>query len=141
MNPAIAYWAARIILWVIAFLYAYFAFVRVLNITSMGGFDWRAMSLSGQLLDVFYLAVNAAVVYGFVLVRPIGFIAFFVAAISQIAIYIAARPEIAGTPEAIEEATRQSAYLDKLIVFQSVTIVLVLVALYLMRLSQRAARA
>lgn len=130
-----AYWTYRIILWLLALVYAYFAFFRMLNITGMNGFDWATAPVSSQILDVFYLAINLVVIYGFVLARPLGFVAFFVAAFSQLVLFILTRPDFepagAGGPDFI------AIIFDFRVAFQLFTIALVLIALWLKGVSAR----
>ncbi|WP_421726541.1 hypothetical protein [Bauldia sp.] len=128
-----AYWSYRIILWLIALAYAYFTFVRVLNITGMSGFDWASAPLPWQILDVFYLVVNLVVVYGFVLALPIGFVAFFVAAITQLALYFVVEPT--------QRQSFEDVAFDYRVAFQLVTIALVMAALWLRELARRERKA
>ncbi|MCB1487168.1 MAG: hypothetical protein KDJ88_06895 [Bauldia sp.] len=123
-----AWWAARVILWLIAICYGIFAFSHALNILGMGGFDWANAPLSWQLIDVLYLAADLAVVYGFVLLRPVGFVVFFIAVVSQLALYWAVSPADAGS------ASGGSLFLAYFVPFHLATIVLVLVALLLLSL-------
>ncbi|MCB1494521.1 MAG: hypothetical protein KDJ86_01945 [Bauldia sp.] len=121
-----AYWSARVILWLIAVCYGVFAFGHALNIFGMGGFDWANAPLSWQLIDVLYLAADLAVVYGFVLLRPIGFVAFLVAVVSQFVLYWAVAPG-AGAADAAG-----SAFPGYFVPFHVATIALVLVAVFLL---------
>ncbi len=122
-----AYWTARVILWLIAVCYSVFAFGHAMNIAGMAGFDWRNAPLAWQLIDVLYIAADLAVVYGFVLLRPIGFMAFFIAALSQLALFWALPGEGVGG------GAQRSAYLAIFIPFHIATIALVLVAIVLLR--------
>ena len=102
-----AYWSARVILWLIAVCYGVFAFGHALNILGMGGFDWANAPLSWQLIDVLYLAADLAVV-------------------SQFALYWAVAPG-AGAADAAG-----SAFPGYFVPFHVATIALVLVAVFLL---------
>ncbi|MEP0322809.1 hypothetical protein [Bauldia litoralis] len=129
-----AYWTARIILWLVAVCYGIFAFGRVLNMLGMGGFDWATAPLEWQVIDVFYLAINVAVVFGFVLLRPIGFMAFFLAVVTQFALFWAVSPG-----EGVDGAPIRGAsvFLSYFVPFHIITVVLVVVALFLLRRRDR----
>lgn len=122
-----AYWTARVILWLVAICYGVFAFSHALNILGMGGFDWSNAPLSWQLIDVLYLAADLAVVYGFVLLRPVGFVVFFIAVVSQLGLYWAVSPGDAGP-----DAAGGSVFLAYFVPFHLTTVLLVLVAILLL---------
>lgn len=135
------YWTSRIILWVVAVCYGYFAFVHLLNIADVSGFDWYSLPLPWQIVELFYLAIDVLVVYGFVLSRPIGFIAFFVAAISQFVLFAVATPGNLASPESASVASRPPDYLEYLAIFHGTTIALVLFAMLLWWIARRRAAA
>lgn len=124
---------ARIILWGIAAFYAYGALVHVANITGLSGFNWLRAPLKWQLLDIVYLVLDIAVVLGILLEKRFGIVAFFIAAASQIVLYARFRSWVVDVPEEFLPTEEQIAYLDLLIGFHILTIVLMLVALRLRR--------
>jgi len=135
------YWTSRIILWVIAVCYGYFALVHLLNIADVSGFNWYALPLPWQIVELFYLAVDILVVYGFVLLRPVGFIAFFVAAISQFVLFAVVNPGNLASPESASVSPRPPGYLEYLAIFHGTTIALVLLAMLLGWIARRRAAA
>ena len=126
-------WIARIIIWVIAAFYAYGALVHVLNILGLTGFAWLDAPLKWQVLDLVYLALDAAVVIGLPAGARWGYWAFFAAAISQIVLYTAFRDWIVDVPARFARSPEEIAYLDALVAFHIVTLVLACLALWLKR--------
>ena len=126
---------ARLILWVIAAFYAYGAFVHVLNIAGLSGFDWLRAPLKWQILDLVYLVLNVVVVLGFLLAWRAGFVAFFAAALSQILLYTVFRSWIIDVPKEFEPSPEQVEYLDLLVGFHVVTVGIVGLVLRLRRSS------
>jgi hypothetical protein len=135
------YWTSRIILWMIAVCYGYFALVHLLNIADASGFNWYSLPLPWQIVELFYLAVDLLVVYGFVLSRPIGFIAFFVASISQFVVLAVVAPGSLASPESASVVPRPPDYLEYLAIFHGATIALVLLAMMLWWIARRRAAA
>lgn len=123
----------KAVLWVVAAFYAYGTLVHVLNMAGLSGFDWAAVPLKWQVLDVVYLILDVVVVAGFVRGWRAGSVAFFAAATSQIVLYTAFRAWILDVPEAFARTPEEIAYLDALVVFHLVTLVLVTLALWLRR--------
>ena len=78
---------AKVILWGVAGFYAYGAVVHVMNMAGLNGFDWLRAPLKWQVLDVVYLILDVLVAVGLVLGWRAGYLAFFVAALSQIVLY------------------------------------------------------
>ncbi|MET0070715.1 MAG: hypothetical protein ABW096_11820 [Candidatus Thiodiazotropha sp.] len=79
--------AATAVIWITALFYLYGAVVHVYNILGLSGFDWYTTPLKWQVLDVAYLVIDIVVVVGLSLGWKAGFLAFYVAAISQIVLY------------------------------------------------------
>ena len=126
-------WIARIILWVIAAFYAYGALVHVLNILGMTGFEWMEAPLKWQILDLVYLVLDVTVVIGLLIGSRIGYLALFFAATSQIILYTAFRDWIINVPEKFARSPEEVAYLDGLVTFHIVTLLLVCLAIWLNR--------
>ena len=124
---------SKIILWIVALFYLYGAAVHVMNMLSLTGFDWSAAPLKWQMLDVVYLVLDLMVVAGFVAGWKPGFVAFYVAAISQIILYTLLRPWVVDVPAEFAVSPEQEAYLTTLVIFHVVTLVLVSVAIYMTR--------
>jgi len=90
--------ATKLIIGLVALCYTYGAAVDVLSMLSMTGFDWSSAPIKWQILDVTYLVLNIVVVLGLVLGWKAGYVAFFIAAISQIALYTLFREWIIDVP-------------------------------------------
>ena len=125
--------APKIILWIVALFYAYGALVHVLNMASLTGFAWPDAPLKWQALDIFYLVIDIVVVVGLLRRRTYGFVAFYIAAISQILLYTLFQDWIVDVPAEFALSSEQVAYLDSLVVFHAVTVVLVGIAAYQLR--------
>ena len=123
--------AASIVIWIVAAFYVYGAAVHLLNIFSLTGFDWQSAPGKWQILDVVYLAIDLLVVAGLLLSWKAGFVAFYVAAISQIILYTLLREWIIDVPAEFAVTEEQRGYLTSLVIFHCVTIVLVTWALWL----------
>ena len=54
--------AASIIIWIVAWFYAYGALVHVMNMLSTTGLEWRSAPVEWQALDVLYLIIDVVVV-------------------------------------------------------------------------------
>ena len=128
-------WIARISFWVIAAFYTYGAFVHILNILGLTGFDWMDAPAKWQILDIVYLVLDLTVVFGLVVASPIGFLAFVVAAVSQIFLYTLFRDWIVDVPEPFVRTPEEIAYLDTLVTFHIVTLLLFCLAMWLGRKS------
>ena len=120
---------AQTLLWIVALFYLYGASVHILNMLSLTGFSWPDAPLKWQILDVVYLVLDLLVVVGIFTNRPIGFVAFYIAAISQIILYTVFQAWIVDVPEAFAVTDDQRAYLTTLTYFHLVTILLVTAAL------------
>ena len=123
--------AATVIIWAVALFYLYGAAVHVLNILGLSGFDWRAAPLKWQALDIAYLVIDLVVVTGLILGWKIGFIAFYLAAISQVILYTIFRDWIIDVPPEFSLSEEQRGHLTSLVVFHCVTMVLVTLALWI----------
>lgn len=119
----------RIILWVIAAFYAYGAYEHIASIAGNHGYTWSEAPLKWQVLDIVYLALDIVVIVGFLLRWLIGVFAFFAVAISQIVLYTVLRSWIIDVPVKFTPAPEHLGYLDMLVIFHIVAIVLVVVAL------------
>ena len=122
--------AASIVIWIVAAFYLYGAAVHVFNMLGLSGFDWRAAPARWQVLDVSYLILDLIVVVGLALGWRAGFIAFYLAAISQILLYTLLRDWIIDVPAEFAVSDEQRGYLNGLVGFHCVTLVLVSVALW-----------
>lgn len=119
---------ASIIIWVVALFYLYGAAVHVFNMLGLSGFDWRAAPLKWQALDAVYLVIDLVVAAGLILGWKVGFVAFYVAALSQIILYTVLREWIIDVPPEFAVSEEQRGYLTSLVVFHCVTMVLVTLA-------------
>ena len=122
---------ATVVIWIIALFYLYGAAVHVFNILSLSGFDWRAAPLKWQVLDIVYLVIDLLVVVGLIFSWKAGFVAFYVAAISQIVLYTVFRDWIIDVPVDFAVSDEQRGYLTTLVIFHFVTIGLVTSALWI----------
>lgn len=116
---------------IIGLFYTYGAAVHVMNMLSMSGFNWLSAPLKWQALDVVYLILDAAVVLGLLFAFRIGLVAFFAAAMSQILLYTVFRKWIIDVPAEFQRSPEEVAYLDGLVAFHVVTILLMILALWL----------
>ena len=121
--------AATVVIWIIALFYLYGAAVHVFNILGLSGFDWRTAPLKWQVLDIVYLIIDLLVVTGLILSWKAGFVAFYVAAISQIVLYTIFQDWIVDVPAEFTVSEEQRGYLTTLVIFHCVTIALVTSAL------------
>ena len=121
--------AATITIWIVALFYAYGAVVHVLNMLSLSGFDWQTAPVKWQALDIVYLVLDVVVVTGLLLSWKAGFVAFYLAAISQIILYTVFRGWITDVPPEFAITDEQRSYLTGLVIFHCVTIVLITAAL------------
>jgi hypothetical protein len=112
---------AQAVFWIVAAFYAYGALVHILNIASLTGFAWPEAPRKWQVLDIGYLLLDAVVVVGLFRGSWIGIAAFYLAAVSQIALYTALRDWVLNVPEAFQRSAEDLAYLDGLVVFHVVT--------------------
>ena len=122
-----------LVFWIIAAFYAYGAFVHILNMLSLTGFDWAEAPAKWQALDIAYLILDVTVVVGLLLGARIGIWAFYVAALSQIALYTVLRDWVLDVPDAFRRSTEEIAYLDGLVIFHLVTCVAMSAAIWFMR--------
>ena len=122
---------ATIILGVVAAFYAYGALVHVLNMASLNGFDLSQATLKWQLLDIVYLVLDIIVAVGLPLRWRVGYWAFCAAALSQIFLYTVFRTWVLDVPENIARTANEAAYLNNLVLFHIVTIVLVSLSIWL----------
>ena len=120
---------AKGILWIVGLFYAYGALVHVLNILSLTGFDWWKAPWKWQVLDIVYLGLDLVVAVGCPLQWKVGYIAFYLAAISQIVLYTLFRAWIIDVPEEFSVSPEQLSYLTTLVIFHIVTFVLVTIVL------------
>lgn len=121
---------AKAVLWIVALFYAYGALVHVMNMLSLTGFDWPSAPLKWRLLDIVYLLLDVVVAVGFFARWKIAYVAFYLAASSQIVLYTVFRAWIIDVPEAFAVSAEQVSYLTTLVVFHCVTLVLVTLALW-----------
>jgi len=119
----------RNILWVITAFYAYGAYGHIASIAGQHGYAWSEAPVKWQVLDIVYLTLDIVVVVGFLLRWRIGVFAFFAVALSQILLYTLLRPWIMDVPARMAPAPEQLGYLNMVVLFHVVSIVLVLIAL------------
>jgi hypothetical protein len=100
---------AQAVFWIVAAFYAYGALVHILNIASLTGFSWPEAPSKWQVLDIGYLLVDMVVVVGLVRRSWIGIAAFFLAAISQIALYTVFRDWVLNVPEVFQRSAEDLA--------------------------------
>ena len=115
----------KLILFIISAFYAYGALVHVLNMLSLTGFNWMDAPLKWQVLDAVYLVLDIAVVFGLYRRKLFAIVAFYTAAISQIALYTVFRSWIMDVPEEYAITSGQNAYLTVLVIYHVVTFILV----------------
>ena len=115
----------KVILRIVALFYTYGAIVHIMNIVGLSGFVWLDAPAKWQILDIFYLIIDVVVAVGLFVGWGIAFFAFYIAAISQIILYTAMQEWIIQVPKDFAVSQEQVAYLDMLVIFHLVTIVLV----------------
>lgn len=106
--------------------YAYGAAVHVANMASLTGFDWSAAPLKWQVLDIVYLVLDVIVVVGLAFAPRAGVTAFIIAAASQISLYTIFHDWVLDVPDAFAPSEGQRAYLNTLVGFHIISLVLVL---------------
>ena len=121
----------------VALFYAYGAAVHAMNIAGLAGFDWSTAPLKWQVLDVVYLILDLIVAVGFWRPGPVSATAFYIAAISQMALYTAGRTWILDVPDALRPPADQVAYLDQLVLFHIITLVTVTASLFILQARTR----
>ena len=120
---------ARAIMWIVALFYAYGALVHVMNMLSLTGFDWLNAPRKWQVLDIIYLVFDLIVAIGFLARWKVSYAVFYLAASSQIVLYTAFRDWITNVPEEFALSPEQASYLNILVMFHCVTLILVTIAL------------
>ena len=121
--------AAKGIIGIVGLFYAYGAFVHVLNMLSLTGFDWMQAPWKWKALDIIYLGLDLVVVIGLLRQWKVAYIAFYLAAISQMVLYTLFRAWIIDVPEEFAVSPEQESYLSTLVIFHIVTLVLVTIVL------------
>ena len=121
--------AAFAVLLCASLFYLYGAAVHVANMVSATGFDWPSAPRKWQVLDVVYLALDLLVAGGLWRRARASVVAFFAAAASQLVLYTAGRSWVLDVPTEYAVTGEQVGYLDTLVLFHAVTVVLVLWAL------------
>ncbi len=129
---------ARCGILIIAAFYAYGAAVHVMNMLSLTGFDWGASPVKWRVLDWVYLLLDVIVAIGLVLKWRAGFVCFFCAAFSQIVLYTAFRSWVVDVPAAFQRSSEELAYLDSLVMFHCVTILVMIACLSIIAATARA---
>ena len=125
-----AVWFAKAVFWIIAAFYAYGALVHVLNMLGMSGFSWLNAPAKWQALDLVYFVLDVTVVIGLLAGLRVGYLALVVAAVSQIILYTVLRDWILDVPEAFARSPEEASYLNVLVIFHIVTLVLFFIALW-----------
>ena len=118
------------ITWIVALFYGYGASVHVMNILSLGGFNWLNAPRKWQVLDVVYLVLDLIVAVGFFVRWKVSYAAFYLAAVSQVILYTYFRAWILEVPEAFAVSPEHQSYLTALVVFHGVTLALITTALW-----------
>ncbi len=121
------------ILIAVSIFYGYGAAVHVANIFSMTGFDWMTAPLKWQVLDVVYLGLDVLVAAGLWRRWAVSLACFFVAGLSQIALYTVGSEWILAVPEAFAPTPESVAYLDTLVLFHVISLVAVVIAMLMRR--------
>lgn len=119
----------RGILLTIAALYAYGAMIHVVNMSGLAGIEWSSTPLRWRLFDVVYLILDVVVVVGFVLRLTVGYVAFYIAAVSQILLYGIFGDWMLGGMDVPVISPEQMSNVTTLIVFHLVTLLLVSIVL------------
>ena len=119
----------RLVLWVIAAFYAYGAYEHIASIAGQHGYAWSEAPFKWQALDIVYLTLDIVVVVGFLLRWRIGVFAFFAVSVSQLLLYTLLRPWILDVPVKFTPTPEHLGYINMLVIFHIVSILLVLVAL------------
>ena len=122
----------------IAAAYAYGACVHVANMAGLSGFDWLGAPLKWQVLDVVYLALDLAVVAGVISAKRFWIVAFGFAATSQIILYTVLRSWVLDVPEAFAVPPESASYLDGLVAFHIVSLMVVGTLVFLSKQTRRA---
>ena len=117
------------VLWVVTGFYLFGAAVHVANMASAMGFEWREAPLKWQLLDVVYVVLNLVVVAGLRWMASISILAFYLAAVSQVVLYTVSRGWLINVPDAFRPDATALAYMDLLVAFHIVSMVLVTCAI------------
>ena len=111
--------------YILSAAYLYGAWVHVANMMGLTGFTWSAAPLKWQSLDVAYLILDLAVAAGIFLLPRIGLAAFAIAAVSQIILYSVFRTWVLDVPVEFLPSPEQTGYLNLLVGFHIVTLILV----------------
>ena len=119
-------------MWTVALFYTYGAFVHVMNMLSLTGFEWSRAPVKWQILDIVYLILDLVVAIGFIVSWRVSYIAFYIASVSQIVLYTLFRSWVIDVPKEFAVSPEQESYLTVLVVFHIVTIILVTAALRIM---------
>ena len=121
--------ATRYFLWIMAAFYAAGALVHANNLLGAIGAPTPSSPLKWQVLDVLYLCLDLAVVYGAVRSRPWTLACLGAAAILQSLLYTVLRRWLLDVPEAVVPAAPAVAHLDGLVAFHALTLVAIAVLL------------
>ena len=128
----------NIIIKLIALLYAYGAFVHLVNIIGLNGFNWLDAPFKWQVLDIVYLILDMMIAVGLFRAWKPAYGLFYLAALSQIALYTIFRRWITDVPEPFGITPQQLHHLDSLVLFHSVTLILMTLCLLIRKLTVRA---
>ena len=123
--------AASTIILITASFYAYGGMVHVLNMLSLSGFNWHSAPIKWQALDVIYLILDVVVVVGLVQRWKVGYVAFYVAAISQIFLYTVFLDWIVDVPTEFAVTDGQLSYLSLVVTMLYLMIAFLIVSLKL----------
>ena len=122
--------ASNIVIWTVAAFYAYGTLVHILNMASLTGFEWAQAPSKWQALDIIYLVLDITVATGLMVRWRIGYVSFYIAALSQILLYTVFRSWIVDVPEEFSRTPEELSYLDSLVWFHILTLILVTAALW-----------
>ena len=107
--------------------YIYGASVHLLNMASRTGFAWPNAPTHWKALDIIYLIVDIAVVYGLLSGSRFGGVLLAGAAASQIVLYTAMRDWVLNVPEDYAVDDAQRSYLNVLVGFHIITLIIIFV--------------
>ncbi len=105
--------------------YLYGASVHVLNMCSRTGFAWPTAPTHWKALDIGYLIVDIAVVYGLLIGSRLGVVLLAGAAASQIVLYTAMRDWVLNVPDDYAVDDAQRSYLNVLVGFHILTLIVI----------------
>ena len=107
----------RVFCYIMAAVYTLGTLVHLASIAGLTGGNWLEKPRKWQLLDEFYMLLDACVAGGLLLRRWWGIAALILAAGSQILLYTELRDWILDVPEAFAPSAGELWFLDQLVMF------------------------